>query len=365
MIEREQRLRILILAAVAVAVVALAVSLAAPSGSGARRCNSLALSIGREQCLYQLALSSENATLCGSLGNGDSNSCYITIAEETKNSSVCYKTGSANGTAACVVYIANATDSYRLCNGLSATYRDSCIGSMAIRDRNPDLCAQISNRSNGTICSSAINLSEALRSGNASRCSGVENTTDINTTLAILGQSGIDSYSRAYSNVSNYLVYATFFGNNQFGSRDFCYLAVATQARNRSMCSDISNSTLQESCVVAMLQPVQVSNSLIYNAINYGQLAGICSNSNLSAGAAENCSNFITIVKAINTKNTTLCATLALNFSYECYAELAAQYYNASYCNYINNLTLSNACVENISYNSTAALNGTRQPGYP
>ncbi len=364
MIEKDEKLKLLAFAAAVVIVISLIVALATPGGTGIERCNSVVLSVNREQCVYQLALSSENSTLCGNLSQGDMNSCYLSVAEATKNSGPCYKIGYASGIASCVNAVANSTDSYRECYGLSGTYRDSCIGLIALKDRNASLCTQISDALNDTICSSSINFAEALQRRNASYCSKVTATSDQNITASVLDESGMGNYSLAYSNVSDYSFYLAFLGNVQFNSRDFCYLSFATQFRNKTSCAGISNSTLQQSCLAAMIYTPSTSNSAIFNALNYTPISNICSNSSLGRGSSKNCSSFVLLLKAVSTRNTTLCSTLPLNFSYECYATLASQYYNASYCRYIKNVTLSNACETDIYYNATAAQNGTGQ-GYP
>ncbi len=155
-IEKDERLRLLALAVAVVAAIAVIVALVTPNVSGLQRCNGVVLSLNREQCLYQLALSSDNSTLCGNLSEGDSNSCYLAVAEATKNESLCYRIGYMNSTASCVKYIANATDSYTACNGLDGTYKDSCIGAIALKDDNADICAQISSQFNRTVCSSSV-----------------------------------------------------------------------------------------------------------------------------------------------------------------------------------------------------------------
>ncbi len=358
--EMDERTKLLLFAGVWVIAAAVLVTLLAPHGTPLQRCMGAALSSSREQCLYSLAVGTGNSSICADISEPDADSCYLALAESGNDLALCSSIEDQNSSAACVQYVANATDTPSDCYSLSGSARDACIGPLALKEMNASLCSSLSAATSRSACSSSIYFGDALRLSNASYCANVYDGYDPNITSTVLVDSDAFNYSKVETNLSGYVTLLAFMpGTAEFSARDFCYLSYAAQYDNQSACSTIANSTLSSSCsyITSPQQPNVTSSQ-----VNYTQLLSVCSSE--SGQNATACTALITSSEALSTKNASLCSTMALNYSYECYASLAAQYMNTTYCGYIKNSTVYSACIQDIYYNASAVANDTPS-GYP
>ena len=355
---KENQIRMMIFVAVWILVIAIVISLLAPSGTPLQKCTHAWLSQNKEQCLYSLALSSKNGTLCANLSSTDSASCYFAVAEARGNVSMCGKVNDSNASAQCTVFVANATNNFGDCYDLKSTGRSYCLDTLALKDYNASLCSGLSNSTNRSICSSSIRFSDALRLDNATYCSQVTPNPNPVITSSVLYNSGALDYGRIAGNLSGYSTFMGFSQQNvQFTARDFCYFAYATQFHNESSCSLISNATLSNACTYAAVPQVAQNSSNSTGTFNYTRLLDAC-----AAEPGVNQTACVAVVKTVdaeNTRNASVCGTLAGNYSYECYTSMAENFLNATFCGYIKNYSIYNACVQDTYYNATAASNGT------
>ncbi len=360
--EQNQRLRLMaVVTAVIVGLALLSVALSS-GGSPLQRCKGVLVAGGKEQCYYQLAVSSGNATLCGNLTLSYSESCYLSIAESHDNASMCPLTGNQSGAALCTSYVANATGRYGLCYSLNGTYRDSCLSTIAMDSHNASLCSGIGNNANRTICSSSIAFADALRLKNKDYCGSVTSTTNTGIMDGVLQGSTALDYGRVSSNLSTYIMMLAFMNNTGISPRDLCYLSYASQFGNQSACTGISNSTMQQSCAIIAAPP---SNSTSSGTENYTVMLNYCRNTTITGtnlSAQNNCAELVMISKAVVTRNSTICSSLNASGAEQCYVSLASQYSNTTYCTYLSNALVRNACYQDATYNASAAFNGTVQP---
>jgi hypothetical protein len=355
--DSDQKLKLMLFAVLWIVIIAAVLALLAPRGTPLQNCEGAVVAASKEQCLYKLALSSSNGSLCADLSGPDSTSCYFTLAEAQQNETLCTMILQNTSEAQCIDYVANATDHFAYCYKITGSGKDSCLQSMALKDYNASLCNKLANFTNRSVCSSSIAFGDALRLSNQSYCNSVSPSTDSVITAGVLVDSGAYNYSKVADNLSGYSTLLAFESSGiAFSSRDFCYLAYAAQYSNQSACSSITNVTLETSCAV-ITAPKQQSNASSASAVNYTELFSQCS---LESGANKTaCIDIITTSEALQKKNASLCGTLELNVSYECYASMADQYMNTSFCNYIKNDSIYNACVQGTYFNATAAANGT------
>ncbi len=355
--EMDEHIKLLAFAAIWIIIAAAVVFVLVPRGTPLQNCMHALVSANKEQCLYTLALSSKNASLCANLTNYDANSCYFTIAEAGDNQTMCTKITDANSSAQCVDFVANATDRFSDCYALSGTSEQSCLETMALKDHNSTLCLTLGSPFGRGVCSSSISFGDALRLKNLSYCSAVTPSLDENITSTVLVDSGAFNYGKVASNLSGYIALMAFSpAAAQFSAHDLCYLSYAAEYGNSSACATISNSTLGSSCYAINSQSRQANSTA--NSINYTQLLDTCS-TQTSQQNQTSCVSVIRTIEALDTKNVSLCGTLQLNYSYECYTSFASRFTNSTYCGYIKNYTVYNACLQNAYFNSTAAANGT------
>ena len=353
-----ERLRLLAVIVGILMVLAVVSVLLVPRGSQLHRCESVPVAGDREQCLYNLALATQNGSVCGMLSQqGNVATCYMAIGESTNDTGLCYKIGDSNLTAACVSEIASATNSYKACSGLNGGYRDGCIMQIASSNQNMSLCGSLLSLNNRTVCYSSIWFGKALGTGRHAYCGNVTSSPDAGIVSAIMERVNLLNYSRAYDSVDYYLMLMSFGNSAAYSARDLCYLSVATQYSNNESCAGISNSTLESGCDVAVAQQA-AANATVHEQANYTSILSAC----LSSGQNySDCNDTVNIIRAVSTQNATLCGTLGRNASYNCYTALASNYKNIGYCSYIGNATANQACQAYMIINQSDILNSTPQ----
>ena len=359
--EKDPKIRLFLFAAFWIFVIAVVVYILTPRGTPLQNCMHALIASNKNQCLYELALSSDNSSLCSNLSTSYSESCYYNIAVARDNESLCGEIGNGNESAQCTEFVANATNTFGYCFKISGDGRDSCINRMALKDYNLSLCSALANYTNKSICSSSIDFKGALRFKNQTYCNGVSTSPDPVITSAVLTGSDAFNSTKVAGNLTGYVALLGFSSvGAQFSARDFCYMAYAAQYDNASACSSIVNTSLEGSCVASTTEHLKTNTNtlLTSNTLNYTQLIAACTAS--AGGNRTSCVSLITVAEALTDKNVSLCGTLERNYSYGCYTSFAQQFRNSSYCGFIKNFTVYNACVQNIYYNASAAANDTQ-----
>lgn len=349
---RKEKLLIYLGIVIVFVLLAITATVAEPHSSNSlARCKSIGLEQSRYSCLYSLALSTENSSLCGSVPTPLSDECYSAIAERALDPSDCMGISNYNITYSCVLWIVNRTDSQQVCNKLNGSFASSCVESLAVKLDNATVCNAITNSSEAGICSSGIYLGDAGLMKNASYCAFVSDTDNQSQVTQ-----EVDLSERITQNETGQ---PFGFGNlgpvqyveesgGDYGSKDLCYFSVAAASNNVTSCKAISNGTLQGVCNSYGYQQTAGVNT----TQNSTTLADVCNG--YSGTGLVSCDALISITDAVTNKNATECARITnTSFEYQCYASMARAYNDTSYCGYIQNSTANQACVEDIYYNVT------------
>ncbi len=357
-------------AAIAAVIAALAVVMAAlqaPQRSAVGNCLGIALSSYRDSCIGALAYSTSNASLCGRMSTSEgSDLCLLNVSLENNNASSCGGISSQRTKDLCVYSIANRTNAPGLCATLDSVTRDQCVTQLASKLREPGLCANASGSYAASVCTSAAELSIAYATSNSLLCGLVGNSTDPSTV------SNITAYPDAYASSSsqgNYLSgrgiespfnFVQFLPNVTYSARDMCYMYISYTTGDQAYCASIPNATLSSVCYETTPSSPSANSSAASNSLgiylngtslNYTLISKeMCTNSSLST---QDCNNLVLLYEALQTKNTSICASLPDLVSFTCYSSLASKYSNSSYCSYITNASLNSACVQNVYYNSS------------
>ncbi len=363
----DEKLHIYVVVAVVFVIIAISVLLMedVPPGSSLSRCTGIALSYYKNACLNELAYSSSNVSVCEYMVGSDAvNLCVYNVSIETKDSGACSAISNSSDKEACIYNIANMTNSSELCASLGPVVGDRCLTQLAAKLKSPAVCSYSSNAYYKSICTSSAALSSAYATANASECSLVNGSTYTNTVSNITVYpaayaTGYDvsangTITSSYGSPLNYVQYLT---NITYSARDLCYMYVAYKRGNSSYCNSVLNTTLSNICVEeTQTHPNITNSSIVANTIanyslNYTKISNaLCSNSSLTK---QNCTDIVLMYEAMQTKNVSICGTMPLLNSYNCYAYLARTYTNTSYCSYITNASINSACVQNVYYNAS------------
>ncbi len=330
--------------------------------SGISECNSIVLSQNKYDCLYHLAYSTKNASVCGLMQGQTSASCYAGIALLTSNTLACGGIGNQTLRYQCITESSSLGLSSKSCMILNGSERSSCIASVAISRDNLSLCSKIGNGTHADECASAIYLGMAAFGKDANYCSGISNTTNQSEVLNIISlseeipkYSGLSVFSSSLTPIS----YIESSSGQEYSARDLCYFSVSEITGNQSSCSSINTPSLYNLCVTYSY------NSSLYNSYysnmskNYSSnmtisklLDQLCSKYN--ATNSQSCNDLVQVSSAVVGRNASICGAINSTLaSYQCYASLAQEYNDSQYCGYITNSTLNQACVDNIYYNGT------------
>ena len=74
------RIRMFAIITMALVLLAVVSILLIPRGTKLQQCEGILLGSDKDVCIYSLALSTQNSTLCGYLSQPRANSCYVNIA---------------------------------------------------------------------------------------------------------------------------------------------------------------------------------------------------------------------------------------------------------------------------------------------
>ncbi|MEM3839255.1 MAG: hypothetical protein QXF01_01610 [Candidatus Micrarchaeaceae archaeon] len=359
--EKDEKIKLMLFAVLWILIIAVILYAIEPRGTPLQRCMHTAIAQSRENCLYSLALATDNSSLCANITYYDSSSCYLAIAESKLNESLCQKISDQATQSQCISYIANQTNNFGYCYKISGPGKSQCLQSLALMDYNASMCNVLSNYTNSTICSSSIWFNDAIRLDNYTYCSHVYSQPNSGIASSILIDSRVLNYSKIETNLTGYLTLMGFsFGGSQFTPRDLCYLAYGAQYDENSVCRFIQNATLNYSCSY-ITTPVPSLNSSAKNiTLNFTMLMDTCNSQTAQNKTA--CIAFVTTEEALTYRNETLCGTLPEGYyTYGCYTTLADNFMNTTYCNPIkvSNSTAYLACVDGVYYNATSITNST------
>lgn len=343
--------RIVKYALVALALVVLAVAFSAIANTfSSGTCKGILLGPSKDTCLFTLALSTNNYSMCKSLLGSEPAQCYLQISQSTGNSSLCSSASKYGGVWGnqCYLYFENKTGSASYCSSIVGEIKDQCLANSAIQNYNVSYCTLIPNLTQGASCEQAVLMNSALRANNASYCAALSGTYDSNQTQYLLGALIGNARANA-SELYSQSAYFSYMQGNTYLKSDICYLFFSALEHGANYCPRIVNPDVGSVCNTASQgqYTTQVaSNSTNANSTNspayYKNMIDSCSNQNASIYSL--CSNAILLLEAIQTKNVTICSSFQGNLNAQCFEGLAKAYNNATYCSYISNGTYDYSC---------------------
>ncbi|MCL4375469.1 hypothetical protein M1394_01560 [Candidatus Marsarchaeota archaeon] len=340
----ENNIRLYAIVAAFLVLISISAFLMIPGGSQLNKCISIVLSQDRYACMSSLALSTNNASICGRINGSYGAACYLDLAETYANVTLCGHLSSSDRVS-CVMNVSYANQNYHECGMLYGENESACMQRIALNTYDPSICNEIPNMSAATECLTSLRIVDALVKNNASYCSSLPANSNSSSTASIFAALSSHNLSRSMNIYMNYLLSTE---NGTITPKDFCYYSIGISAMNQSDCLMISNQSTQESC---SSQVVQINNSTYANmtAINYTKLINSC----ISAGLNSTCSS-IALAHALADMNMTQCSQLPHNMSSTCYMSIAEQLNNVSDCSYIRNASLNYLCVMSVNYNSSS-----------
>lgn len=306
-----------------------------------QQCKNVIIYSNKVSCFSNLAYSTGNASICSYLSGSYAASCYQSVAYKLSNASICKYAISAYEPigASCIEYFVNKTGNISLCNSLPYNDKQTCAFFGALNSQNLSACELAGP--NMSLCFSSVSLSRAIYYKDIFYCYNVSAST--NKTFI----SDIISYSKAKPNSTIMGISFSFIpAGYNITARDLCILSVAQELGNKSYCSMLNYSIMQSACY-QLVSPVQPSSS----ETNYTSLLQACSN---AGSFANTCRTLVLISEAVSNKDVNICKTLNQTASWQCFTTLARTYKNISYCGYITNATVNNACILSAKYNVTS-----------
>jgi hypothetical protein len=315
--------------------------LAPESGGGSlSSCDRLILSGSRYTCIMALALSQENASLCGGLGGAYADSCYSQVAEKSGNARACGDVQNTTEASLCFSSIASAENNYTLCSSAQEPYASACQSGVAVRLGDYSLCGQISNYTYGSECSSIISTRYAVRTGDAAFCANASASNDRNLTDYVIAN--LSANSTIGSLQSNFLLSSlSVLPNVVYTARDYCYIVLASKTLNPALCAYVSPG---ETATICGREAGAAANTTSSTTQNLTELLRSCSQ---AGNYAQQCQQAIVLSKALSTKNATLCTMLSGQQETSCYDLLASTYANSTYCDYISGQGAQSSCISN------------------
>ncbi|HUC39083.1 MAG TPA: hypothetical protein VL944_03050 [Candidatus Acidoferrum sp.] len=326
-ITSRQRMTLLAIAAGVLVVIALFTLVATSGGTPLTRCTRIIIQSQRSSCLFELANTTGNATVCLHISGSGEGGCIANVALQQNNVSLCSLSGNATF-AACVSALGEKERNPSYCSSLQDPYESICTYAalQAGNFSNVGECSLILNGSVRDNCTyrSYYNLAVSSRSG--AYCSYLPTTFNSSLINFILSSStqlfGIANASLTISSLNT-------------SPQSYCYYNLAHLTSNISLCS-MTTGQLKMICSGQLSTPSTQQN-VTFN-ISVGQVGTLCAN--VPVGVQNECDYGIYSYIAVANRNASVCGLIPTGaLQYSCYAAIAGRYKNVTYCSYIGNAT--------------------------
>jgi hypothetical protein len=335
--DSNSRLRVYAAITLAIVMLAIASYLIVPNQGTMGGCMGLALAESRYACINNLAVSSVNASMCGSLSGYYADSCYANVAHASGKGQDCIGIANLSKRSMCMTAIALSDRNYSMCGSAVEPLVSQCEDKVALVTHNGSLCEGIANATYKDHCVSITNARLAFSTYNSSYCQKVSNSTDKDFAETIIGNFSYGALPGASINSTILLSSLAFLPNMTYTARDFCYMTLALGSKNYSICSMVSEGTARSLCSYRSATTSTNASS------NYTQLIQNCAQ---TGSFAQQCVSSILLSQAVNTRNSTLCGQLLdTSLQVNCFSLLASTYKNSTYCGYISDAMQRNSCM--------------------
>jgi hypothetical protein len=324
------------------------------SRSGLDACTSILLTPQRNQCIANLAGSTGNYSICSSLKNQQqSYSCIESIAVQKENLTACNMVKGDNLLyVSCVMNVSYQQSNPNGCSSLDYSNQSACAYNIASKENFSSIsyCGPIRNASLKSVCNYTYYLSKALTYNQASYCSLLPH--DVNSTL--LSQI-------TPPNLQNSSDIIQIEGSSlSIAPSDACYMSVALSTKNRSICGEMTTnmSAICENLQFSTNSTLNNTNSTLNSTtLNTTGIKTICGQ--IHELTYNLCTFTLFTDKAIVQKNGSSCLEIDnISLQNSCVVNLARNYTNSTYCNYINmsNKSAYNSCVATAQEGSSVNL---------
>ncbi len=301
-------------------------------GTPLTRCTGIVFSQQRSSCLFGLANSTSNASVCGYLPSGRSAQCVSNIAAATKNDSTCgIERQNASSYSECVIAVSRASSNVSYCASLGEPYRSECAYGIATQQNFMEsaACSLIGNSTLFTDCTYRNDYQSAIKYKSGSYCSPLP-TTQNESLLAYMFTEA--PASTGIANATGLLPFIN------VTPMQLCRYSVAVLTYNSSICGEL-NGTASLLCNRAF-------SGSIYNTaenITLQNISAVCGK--LPSYLQQVCSYGLLSYIAVRSRNVSVCGQIgAAQYQNACYAGLAAKYFDNQYCTYISNSSVMASC---------------------
>ena len=341
--ETTQRERLVALAAITVVLVVVGsvVLVTTSAGTPLSRCTRIIVSQQRSACLFALANSTMNVSVCGYLNGAEASQCISGVALLRGNVSTCNGLSSNESSySQCVISVGTSKGVASYCSTLSEPYLSTCAYGVAQRNNFSDasVCATIGNATLRNDCAMKSYYSEAVSSKNPVYCSYLQASANA-TLVSYMSQSSASLFG--ISNATAVLPYL-----NSTTPQQLCYYNVALLARNLSACNMVGGQ-LNMLCKARLTTTSSYNTSLANataNSITLENVSLLCSSAPSSVQSL--CVYSLYSYIAAQQKNASVCGLIQSPlYQGSCYAGLAQRYNDSSYCDYIQNASIKSTCL--------------------
>lgn len=321
-----------------------------PSGGRqlASQCSGYLYAQDYYNCIYSVANTTHNITVCNTLPAFGRDNCLTGVATETQNISVCSRIGNTSSAAygGCVTTLLHTTDNMSYCGTLQFPFSSDCIYNLSARYSFSDLsmCSELANTSYQTACSDLYYFKKADSGGDPTFCNNLEKTkAPISLYTIELNQSETNVSAPQYS--GEILAYSAL----NFTPYAYCNYKLAVDFKQQALCKNLNNNLSATVCNSTFL----TSNTVPANTLTINFNA-----TNVTAACADTqykgfCAFVYSVNKATSVAGGNETACMQLNESEgrdTCLYSLALTYKNPAYCNPIQDANIVSAC-----FNQTTA----------
>ncbi len=326
--------RMIVAGVITIILVIAAVLVLVTSGSGTPlgRCTGIVFSQQRSSCLFGLANSTRNVSVCGYLPSGQSAQCVSNIAVAMKNESMCsIESRNASFYSACIIAVSKVNPNIAYCTSLAEPYRSECAYGVATQQNfmQSYSCSLIGNQTLSADCKYRNDYQSAIIYKNGSYCSPLPGIQNASLLVYMFDQTPI---AIGMTNTTALLPFIN------VTPEQFCRYSVAVLTYNSSACSAL-NGTISLLCK-------QAFSSSTYNAsenITLQNISTVCGR--LPSYVQQVCSYGMLSYIAVKNRNVSICGQVsAMQYQNACYSALAAKYADDQYCTYISNSSVMASC---------------------
>lgn len=277
------------------------------------------------QCVVSASISSKNISACTSTYTGtDLQDCIYAVATGAGRASLCSQLESQGSLQqGCYADVAQSTANASVCNYVSQKTAAQCIYSSlkAGNFASDAQCAYIINGTSRSVCENAYYYNNAAIDRDASLCGYLPNTT--NTTQIF--------YAAPNASIE-------YVQNSSITLRDLCYIQLSGEENSTAPCQQLGGK-FAAACEKSVLASGISSIRFNVSTQTANEVCGAYSSPNASL-----CDYYYYSKAAIVQNSVSLCGNLNASFSSLCVLTLATNKSNSTYCNYVENSSLSSLC---------------------